>query len=148
MTETSARMHDGTVVSVLGDVLTTTCTEGKQHSYTMAKDAKVTCDGQASKAADLKAGTHVRVTTCKDDKTVATAIEFGKHIPAMSHKESEGTLRCRVVAYNFSPKGAVDGLLVEAGGQPTQIVFPYDKGTELARCIVLGETVDLVVIER
>jgi hypothetical protein len=52
----------------------------------MAKDAKVTCDGKASKAADLKAGTHVWVTTNRDDKTVATAVDSGKQIPAMGPK--------------------------------------------------------------
>jgi hypothetical protein len=51
MTEACARthdgkMHDGKVVSVVGDKLTTTCSEGKQHCHTIAKDAKVTCDGQ------------------------------------------------------------------------------------------------------
>ena len=86
MTESSTKTHDGKVVSVAGDKLTTTCNEGKQHCHTMAKDAKVTCDGKASKAADLKAGTHVRVTTNKDDKTVATAVDSGKHIPAISQK--------------------------------------------------------------
>jgi hypothetical protein len=69
-----------------GDKLTTTCSEGKQHCHTVAKDAKVTCDGQASKAGDLKAGTTVRVTTDKDDKTVATAVESGKHIQPTAHK--------------------------------------------------------------
>ncbi len=86
MTESASKTHDGQVVSVTADKLTTTCNEGKQHCHTMAKDAKVTCDGKASKAADLKAGTHVRVTTHKDDKNVATAIDSGKHIPAMGHK--------------------------------------------------------------
>ena len=86
MTGTPAKTHDGKVVSVAGDKLTTTCSEGKQHCHTVAKDAKVTCDGQASKASDLKPGTHVRVTPHKDDKSVATAIESGKHIPAMAAK--------------------------------------------------------------
>jgi hypothetical protein len=86
MKETSAKTHDGKVVSVSGDKLTTTCSEGKQHCHTVANDAKVTCDGQASKATDLKAGTPVRVTTHKDDKTVATAVESGKHIPTAGHK--------------------------------------------------------------
>jgi hypothetical protein len=86
MKEASAMTtHDGKVVSVAGDKLTTTCSDGKQHCHTMAKDAKVTCDGQASKAADLKAGTSVRVTTSKDDKSVATAVDSGKHIPATAH---------------------------------------------------------------
>jgi hypothetical protein len=84
--ETSAKTHDGKVVNVSGDKLTTTCSEGKQHCHTVAKDAKVTCDGQPSKATDLKAGTPVRVTTHKDDKSVATAVESGKHIPAAGHK--------------------------------------------------------------
>lgn len=86
MMETHVKTHEGKVVSVAGDKLTTTCNEGKQHSHTVAKDAKVTCDGQASKATDLKAGTHVRVTTHKDDKNVATAVDSGKHIPATAHK--------------------------------------------------------------
>jgi len=91
MMETCAKTHDGTthdgkVVSVVGDKLTTTCSEGKQHCHTMARDAKVTCDGKASKAADLKAGTCVHVTTSKDDKGVATAVESGKQIPAMTTK--------------------------------------------------------------
>jgi hypothetical protein len=86
MTGTPAKTHDGKVVNVTGDKLTTTCSEGKQHCHTIAKDAKVTCDGQASKAADLKPGTQVRVTPHKDDKNVATAVESGKHIPAMGHK--------------------------------------------------------------
>ena len=86
MKETPAKTHDGKVVSVTGDKITTTCSEGKQHCHTVAKDAKVTCDGQASKAADLKAGTHVRLTRHKDDKNVATSVECGKHVPAMGHK--------------------------------------------------------------
>ena len=80
------KTHDVKVVSVIGDKLTTTCSEGKQHCYTLAKDAKVSTDGTASKAADLKAGTCVRVTESKDDKSVANVIEAGKHIPAMGAK--------------------------------------------------------------
>jgi hypothetical protein len=87
MKEASATTtHDGKVVNVNGDKLTTTCSDGKQHCHTMAKDAKVTCDGQTSKAADLKAGTPVRITTSKLDNSIATAVESGKHIPAVSHK--------------------------------------------------------------
>ncbi len=86
MTETHAKPHEGKVVSVHGDKLTTTCAEGKEHHHSVAKDAKVTCDGHDSKAADLKAGTHVRVTAHKDDKSVATAVESGKHIHATAHK--------------------------------------------------------------
>jgi len=86
MTETCSKSHDGKVVSVIGDKLTTTCSAGHEHCHTIAKDANVTCDGKASKAADLKAGACVRVTTKKDDDKVATAVDSGKHIPALVHK--------------------------------------------------------------
>jgi hypothetical protein len=80
MTETCSKPHDGKtydgkVVGVVGDKLTTTCSEGNQHCHTIAADAKVTCAGKPSKAADLKAGTKVHVTTKSDDKTVATAVD-------------------------------------------------------------------------
>ena len=82
MTTTPAtpKIHEGKVDSVVGDKLNTTCSKGNQHCHTMAKDAKVTCDGKASKASDLKAGTCVHVTPHKDDKSVATAVESGKDI--------------------------------------------------------------------
>lgn len=86
MTTTPTNTHDGKVVSVAGDKLTTTCSEGKEHCHTMTKDAKVTCNGQASKAADLKAGTPVRVTTKKDDKNVAIGVDSGKHVTTPASK--------------------------------------------------------------
>ena len=82
MTKTSTETHDGKVVSMVGDKLTTTCGAGKQHCHTMAEGAKVTCDGKAGKTADLKAGTQVKVTTAKDDKSVATHVECCKKDPA------------------------------------------------------------------
>jgi hypothetical protein len=85
MTSNPTTPHEGTVVGIAGDSLTTTCCDGEKHRHTVAKDARVMCDGSASKAADLKPGTPVRVTTHKDDKTVATAVESGKHIPAAAH---------------------------------------------------------------
>ena len=54
------KTHDGKVVSVAGDALTTTCGKGKQHCHTVTKDAKVTCDGQANEAEDPKGETCVR----------------------------------------------------------------------------------------
>ena len=86
MLEAPTKPHEGKVVSMVGDKLTTSCAEGKQHCHTMAKDAKVTNDGHEGKASDLKAGTHVGVTTHKDDKNVATAVECGKQTPAGAHK--------------------------------------------------------------
>ena len=96
--ETCAKTHEGKVVSVVGDKLTTTCSEGHRHCHTMAKDAKVTCDGHVSKAADLKAGTCVRVTEKKDDRSVATAVESGKHIPTTASKALRSRLTHRVPA--------------------------------------------------
>ncbi len=86
MTETCPKAHDGKtydgkVVGVVGDQLTTTCSEGRQHCHTLAAGAKVTCAGKPGKAADLKAGTSVHVTTKPDDKTVATAVESGAPAP-------------------------------------------------------------------
>jgi hypothetical protein len=84
--DSCSNTHDGKVVSVVGDKLNTTCCEGKQHSHTVAKDTKVTCDNHPSQAADLKAGTQVRVTTRKDNPTVATTIESGRNIQESCHK--------------------------------------------------------------
>ena len=86
MTKTSAETHDGKVVSMVGDKLTTTCGSGKQHCHTVAASAKVTCEGKAGKTGDLKAGTQVRVTTAKDDKSVATHVQCYKKKPAAAVK--------------------------------------------------------------
>lgn len=67
--------HDGKFVSFSGDQLVMANKNGKEHSHTLALDAKVTCDGNACKATDLKAGTKIRVTTKGDDKKVATHVE-------------------------------------------------------------------------
>jgi hypothetical protein len=83
--DTVAKSHDGKVVSIAGDKLTSTCGQGKEHHHTVANDAKVTCDGKASKLSDLKAGTSIRMTTCKDDENKVTAIDSGKHVAAASH---------------------------------------------------------------
>ncbi len=72
--------HDGKFVSVSGNKLMMTNKDGKEHSHTLAADAKVTCDGKACKAADLKAGTKIRVTTKNDDTKAVTRIEaIDKH---------------------------------------------------------------------
>ncbi len=67
--------HDGTVVSVSGDTLVMKSTDGKEHSHTLAADAKLTLDGKVCNSADLKAGAKIRVTTKGTDKNVATRIE-------------------------------------------------------------------------
>jgi hypothetical protein len=80
--EAPRKTYQGTVVGVAGGKLTTTSPKGKERCHTLAADAQVTCDGLPGTVADLKAGTPVRVTADQDDRTVATAVESGKHIPA------------------------------------------------------------------
>src|SRR5262245_39006031 len=49
---------------------------GKEHSHTLAKDAKVIgTDGKECKLADFKKDQKIRVTTKEDDKKVATKVE-------------------------------------------------------------------------
>jgi hypothetical protein len=68
--------HEGKIVSAGKDKLVMTGKDGKtEHTHTVAPDASITCDGKACKLDDLKAGFHVKVTTKKGDKTVATKIE-------------------------------------------------------------------------
>lgn len=74
-TESCGHTHDGKVVSISGNTLVMSGSDGKEHSHTVAADAKVCCDGTACKAQDLKVGSQIRVTTKTDDKQVATKIE-------------------------------------------------------------------------
>jgi hypothetical protein len=71
----SSSSFEGKVISLTGNKLVMRNKEGTAYSHTLAKDAKLTCDGKACKADDLKAGTEIRVTTKKDDRNVATGIE-------------------------------------------------------------------------
>jgi hypothetical protein len=68
--------HDGKVVSITGDKFVMTNMEGKEeHTHTLTADSKVTCDGKACKAADLKPGMRIRVTTEKAEPHAVTHIE-------------------------------------------------------------------------
>lgn len=71
----SSNTFDGKVVSMIGDRLVMSGKDGKEHSHTLANDAKLTCDGTACKAEDLKAGRKVRVTTKIDDRNMVTCVE-------------------------------------------------------------------------
>jgi len=71
----SEKSVDGVVVSAIGDKLTMTDTEGKEHSQTLAANVKITCDGKACAAADLKQGMRIRVTTENSEPHNATRIE-------------------------------------------------------------------------
>lgn len=67
--------HVGKVVSITGAKLVMTNKAGKEHTHALTADAKVTCDGKACKAEDLKAGTKIRVTTQTNDAKSVTRIE-------------------------------------------------------------------------
>ncbi len=70
--------HDGKVVSATSSKLVMTNKDGKdgkEHTHTLATDAKVTLDGKDCRAEDLRAGTRIRVTTKAGDKKIATHIE-------------------------------------------------------------------------
>jgi len=72
---TDRNTFEGKIVSITGDKLVMANKEGKEYSHTLAKDARLTCDGTDCKAEDLKAGRQIRVTTTKEDRNVATGIE-------------------------------------------------------------------------
>ena len=65
------KTHSGKVVSVEGNKLTMTDAGGKEHSHTVAADAKISCNGKVCKLADLKKGTLIRVTTNDAKQVVA-----------------------------------------------------------------------------
>src|SRR5262245_44362335 len=72
----AANTHEGKITKVDGDKITMSDKEGKnEHTHTLAADAKVTVDGKAAKAADLKAGMSVKVTTKKDSKDTAVKVD-------------------------------------------------------------------------
>lgn len=68
--------HDGKAVSITKAKLVMTNMEGEgEQTYTLTDDIKVTCDGKVCKAADLKRGMRVRVTTENAEPHTATRIE-------------------------------------------------------------------------
>lgn len=70
-----SKTHDGNFVSVTDGKLVMTNAQGKEHTHTLAADAKMTLDGKACKASDLKAGTRIRVTLQTEDPKDAVNIE-------------------------------------------------------------------------
>jgi hypothetical protein len=71
----SEKTIDGTVVSVSGDKLTMADDGEKEQIHTLAANVKVTCDGKACTAADLKPGMRIRVTTDTADPHAAARVE-------------------------------------------------------------------------
>jgi hypothetical protein len=71
----SDKTIDGTLVSLSPEKLTMTSNDGKEHSRAVTADVKITCDGKVCKAADLKPGMRVRVTTENVKSHAASRIE-------------------------------------------------------------------------
>jgi hypothetical protein len=90
VTGPSHKPVDGTVVSVVGDKLTMTNKEGKEQSQTLAADVKVTCDGKDCKAADLKPGMRIRVTTNEAAPHAAGRIEALDKDAAFASRSHDG----------------------------------------------------------
>jgi hypothetical protein len=73
--KTAATTHDGKVVSATTEILVMTGQDGKEHSHSLATDAKLTLDGKSCQAEDLKNGMRIRVTLNDQAKQLVTKIE-------------------------------------------------------------------------
>ncbi len=74
--EKKGATHEVTIVKVGAAGVTVLGADGKEHTHPVAKDAVITCNGKACKAADLKKGIKATVTvTGKGDRTRFTKIE-------------------------------------------------------------------------
>lgn len=92
--EADETTHDGRMVSLAGDKLVMTTKAGresKEHVHRLAPTAEMTLDGKPCKAADLKAGTKIRVTMQTGDAKLATHVEAIVKQPMFAHTH-EGTV--------------------------------------------------------
>lgn len=71
----SCDTYDGTLVGLSKDGLLISTREKQQHSFSVANDAYVCCDGVTCGIEKLKVGGRIRLTVCANDKHVATIIE-------------------------------------------------------------------------
>lgn len=108
-----ANTHEGKFVSFANNKLTMTDSKGKEHSHSMAKDATMTCDGVVCKADSLKSGMKIRVTTKKDDSSVATEVEaidknasFAAFRPSLKALSTERTGRTNTAVNTRDRDGA------------------------------------------
>ena len=70
------KSHDGKVVSITAVKLVMTNMESEEeHMHALTADVRITCDGKVCKAADLKSGMRIRVTTENAEPHAATRIE-------------------------------------------------------------------------
>jgi hypothetical protein len=90
-TKVAGSSSDEKFVKFSGDKLTSINGKGEEHTYTVAKEVKVTCDGKEAKLTDLESGDTIRMTISKDDKTKLLAVDSGKHIPSLSQPKASTT---------------------------------------------------------
>jgi hypothetical protein len=75
-----SQSFEGNLVSMTGNHLVITNTVGERFPLTLAKDAKLTCDGAACESEVLKIGRRIRVTTRLGNRNVVTGIDtLDKH---------------------------------------------------------------------
>ncbi len=78
--EPRSNKFEGKIVSLAGDKLSVTSKAGKSYSYRLAKEAKITWDGKACKAENLKVGSEIRITTKPDDRNLVVEVESIKEL--------------------------------------------------------------------
>jgi hypothetical protein len=67
--------QEGSFVSYVNNKLLITDKDGKEHTYTLAANAKITLDGKDAKMEDFKKGNHVTVTTKKEAPNAAVEVD-------------------------------------------------------------------------
>jgi len=72
-------VHTGKFISATGKSFKMELKNGKEHSHTLANDAKVIGeDGKECRLSEFRKGQVIRVTTRADDTTTATKVEAVK----------------------------------------------------------------------
>lgn len=82
--------HDGKLVKLSGDKLSFESPDGKEHDVALPTVAVLRLDGRACKAADLKPGTRIRVTTRDAYSPVATTVDAIDRRPQFDTKVHDG----------------------------------------------------------
>jgi hypothetical protein len=74
--ESFANSQDGKVVSITGNKLVMTGTQGKEEqTCTLTANAEITCDGRICRSSDLLPGMRIRVTSERDTPRTAIRVE-------------------------------------------------------------------------
>jgi len=65
----------GTVVSLTDSTLVTLTADGREQTYSLVEHSRLVQRGKPCRAADVSAGARVKITTSKEDQSVASMIE-------------------------------------------------------------------------